>query len=386
MGKRIYLDYNSTTPVDKLVVEAMLPTFSESFGNPSSENHDTGLSAREMVEMARAQVAGIVNMRPRDVIFTSGATEANNLAIHGMAAGADGPFRAAVSGTEHKSVLEPYGHLKGAEVRYITVSGDGLPEMDWLSGIPRGSLDIISVMAANSETGVIAPMKEITELAHEKEALVHCDATQAVGKIPFDAGEIDMVTFSSHKIYGPKGCGALVATKEARRRMAGVIHGGGQEDGLRSGTLNVPAIVGFGAACDIASDEGLEDAQRQEKLRDGFESALVEAVPDTTINGKGAPRIPNTSSFRMAGAIADAVIVNAPEIEIATGSACSSSTMEPSHVMVAMGLDRDAAGECLRASVGRQTTEEDVNTAVESLSKAARFIRGKEAEIAGAVS
>ena len=356
----------------------MLPAFSENFGNPSSENHDTGRAAREMVEMARARVAGIVGMRPRDVIFTSGATEANNLAIQGMAAGSDGPLRAAVSGTEHKSVLEPYGHLKEAKVRYITVLGDGLPEMDWLSDIPRGSLDIISVMAANSETGVIAPMREITELAHEKEALVHCDATQVVGKIPFDAGEIDMVTFSSHKIYGPKGCGALVATREARRRMAGVVHGGGQEGGLRSGTLNVPAIVGFGAACDIAA-EGLRDAPRQEALRDRFESALVESVPDTTFNGRDAPRIPNTSSFRMAGAPADAVIVNAPEVEIATGSACSSSTMEPSHVMVAMGLDRDAASECLRVSVGRQTTEEDIETAVSGFTRAAQFIRGMEA-------
>ena len=356
----------------------MLPAFSENFGNPSSENHDTGRAALEMVEAARAQVAGIVGMRTRDVIFTSGATEANNLAIHGMAAGSDGPLRAAVSGTEHKSVLEPYRQMEG--MRHIVVRGDGMPEMDWLSGIPRGSLDIISVMAANSETGVMAPMREITELAHEKEALVHCDATQAVGKIPFDAGGIgiDMVTFSSHKIYGPKGCGALVATREARRSMAGMVHGGGQEDGLRSGTLNVPAIVGFGAACDIAAGEGLEDAPRQEKLRDGFESALVEVVPDTTINGKGAPRIPNTSSFRMAGAIADAVIVNAPGIEIATGSACSSSTMEPSHVMVAMGLDRDAANECLRLSIGRQTTGDDMEAAVSGLAQAARFIRSME--------
>lgn len=383
MGNRIYLDYNSTTPVDRRVVEAMMPAFSENFGNPSSESHDTGRVARVMVDEARAGVAAIVKRDPQDVIFTSGATEANNLAIHGIAAGLGRPMRAAVISTEHKSVLEPYRALEreaGADVRYVPVSGDGLPETDWLEEIPDGSLDMVSVAAANGETGVINPVGEIAGAAHRKGALVHCDATQIIGKSEFNAGllETDMITFSSHKIYGPKGCGALVAARDVRRRrLRGVVHGGGQEDGLRSGTLNVPAIVGFGAACKIAAPESPGEAGRQGRLRDTFEDLMISKIPGAEINGRGATRLPNTSNIRIPGAFADAVIANAPDVEISTGSACTSSTMEPSHVLVAMGLNHDAANECIRVSIGRQTTGDDITSAASAIDRAAAFVIGK---------
>ena len=247
--------------------------------------------------------------------------------------------------------------------------------------------DVVSVMAANSETGVINPIMEVARLAHGHGALFHCDATQAIGRIPFDAREmgIDMVTLSSHKIYGPKGAGALVATREARKRLAAVMHGGGQERDLRSGTHNVPAIVGFGMACGIATREGLRDAARQRELRDGFETELRLTVPGVTINGSGAERLPNTSSVRIAGALADAVIIRATGIEISTGSACSSSTMEPSHVLTAMGLDRDAADESIRVSIGRPTTKQDMDMAISEIANAAQSVR-KATSMQGAVT
>ena len=232
-------------------------------------------------------------------------------------------------------------------------------------------------MAANSETGVINPVREAARLAHGHGALFHCDATQAIGRIPFDAREmgIDMATLSSHKIYGPKGAGALVATREARKKLAAVMHGGGQERDLRSGTPNVPAIVGFGMACGIATRERLRDAARQRDLRDDFERALKSSISGIIINGRNAERLPNTSSIRIIGALADAVMLRADKIEISTGSACSSNTIEPSHVLTAMGMDRDAADETIRVSIGRQTTKHDMDLAVKEIVKAVGFVR-----------
>ena len=378
----VYLDYNATTPVEGRVIDAMLPLFAEHFGNPSSVHHDQGRTAARIMEEARGKVADAVGMETHDVIFTSGATEANNLALAGMQRGMCRPIKVLAGATEHKSVIQTCRMLQeeGSSFATIPVFRNGTLDIVSLEDMMSDSVDVVSVMAANSETGVINPVGIAADIVHRHGAALHCDATQAVGKIPFDAGEMgaDMVTLSSHKIYGPKGCGALVATRDARRRMAAILHGGGQERELRSGTPNVPAIAGFGEACSIAATEGLADAGRQRGLRDMFETNLAVAVPDVSVNGLGAARLPNTSNIRIRGALADAVLTRVPSA-MSTGSACASGTMEPSHVLVAMGLDREAAGESIRVSVGRNTGERDIDMAVSELAKAASFVRRAEA-------
>ncbi len=382
-----YLDYNATTPVDKRVIQSMIPIFEKEFGNPSSQNHDTGKMANHIVKEARQAVAKIVGMASSDVIFTSGATEANNLVFYGLSINKGRqPLHILVGASEHKSVLEPCRILseQGATVKKINVTSDGTLDIDSLKEtLTHGSVDVVSVMAANSETGVIHPIKEVVQIAHAFNVLVHCDATQAIGKIPFDAKEldIDMVTFSSHKIYGPKGIGALVATRDARKQMRALLYGGGQENNMRSGTLNVPGIVGFGKACEIAQGERLQNSAIQEKLRDNFENKITQSISGVTIHGKTARRIPNTSSLRIAGVLADVMIVNARNIEISTGSACSSASLEPSHVLIAMGLDSDKANESIRVSIGRQTTQQDIDIAVDAIAKSTQFVRAKESEM-----
>ena len=376
-----YLDHNATTPVDGQVLSVMTPLFAEHFGNPSS-SHASGSVAAEVVEDARRKVAGAIGMGASDMIFTSGATEANNLALKGLQRGLGRPITILAGATEHKSVLQTCSDLAegGSGFRTIPVRRDGTINIGAMESMITDNVDVVSVMAANSETGVVHPVAEVAEMAHQHGALLHCDATQAVGKIPFDGDKMgaDMVTLSSHKIYGPKGCGALAATREARRRIAAIIHGGGQEREMRSGTLNVPAIAGFGEACRIAVTSGLADTPRQRHLRDEFERRLSEAIPDVLVNGAGAARLPNTSNVRVRGALADAVMTRMPSVEISTGSACSSSTMEPSHVLVAMGLDRTAADESIRVSVGRGTRMADVEVAVSEIAGAVRAVRAVE--------
>ena len=377
------MDYNATTPVDPRVLDVIVSALSDEFGNPSSI-HATGRTALTMVERAREQVASAVGMGPADVVFTSGATEANNLALAWM--GPNSGHAVLYGSAEHKSVIETCVRMgeSGSDCRPIPVTPGGIVDpgtvREMVERVPDTAL--VSVAAANSETGAINPVDEIAQAVHDAGALLHCDATQALGKIPFDAGssDIDIVTISSHKIYGPKGCGALVADRDARKKIKAIIHGGGQEMGLRSGTLNVPGIVGFGRACELAVSDGIVDASRQRSIRDRFEEKIA-AVGNVTVNGEAAPRLPNTSNIRMAGALADAVIVNAPGIEISSGSACSSSAMEPSHVLTAMGLSRDAADESLRISFGRPSKAEDAETAAAALAGAARFVREKESAV-----
>ena len=369
-----YLDYNSTTPPDERVLRAINDA-QNVFGNPSS-NHSTGGAAANLVEESRRSVAGAVGMSENDVIFTSGATEANNLALAGLAAG--GRLRMLVGATEHESVmqacraLERVGH--GCEI--VPVNGDGMVDLGMLESMLSKGVDVVSLMAANSETGVIHPWDEIVALATKHGALFHCDATQAVGKVPFDAGQsgIDMVTLSSHKIYGPKGVGALVATRHARKKIGAIIHGGGQEKNLRSGTPNVQGIAGFGAACRLVP-ECLGDSKRQEKLRDKFEKDLAGAAPGVSVNGAGAARLPNTSNVRMKGVLSDALVSRLPTVEISTGSACSSDNPMPSRVLLAMGLDDAAASESFRISLGRQTTQSDVEAAVTEIAYTSSEIR-----------
>lgn len=376
-----YLDYNSTTPVEERVLKIMMPLFAKYFGNPSS-SHESGREAAHVVEEARRKVAGAVGMGASDVVFTSGATEANNLALAGLRGGLGRAVSVLAGATEHKSVLQTCANLAddGSKFRTVPVHADGVVNIKVMESMMSDDVDIVSVMAANSETGVVHPVGEVARLAHNYGALFHCDATQAIGKVPFDGDSVDadMVTLSSHKIYGPKGCGALVATREARRRIRTILHGGGQERGMRSGTLNVPAIAGFGEACSMAISDGLADAPRQRRLRDGFERLLSDTIQDISVNGAGTNRLPNTSNVRLHGALADAVMARIPSVEISTGSACSSSAMEPSHVLVAMGLDRTAADESVRISIGRSTAKADIESAVFEISRAVKSIRAIE--------
>lgn len=369
-----YMDYNSTTPPDDRILHAMNAA-QDMFGNPSS-NHSTGKAAANLMAESRRSVADAVGMSEQDVIFTSGATEANNLALAGLATG--GRLRMLVGATEHESVMQACRALErvGHGCAIMPVNRDGTVDLGELKSMMSKGVDVVSLMAANSETGVLHLWDEIAALAMKHGALFHCDATQAVGKVPFDAGQsgIDMVTLSSHKIYGPKGCGALVATRQARKKMGAIIHGGGQEKGLRSGTPNVQGIAGFGAACRLVP-EWLEDSKRQEKLRDKFEKDLAGTAPGVSVNGVGAERLPNTSNVRMKDVLSDALVSRLPTVEMSTGSACSSDNPLPSRVLLAMGLDDTAASESFRVSLGRQTTQRDVEDAVTEIAYVASEIR-----------
>lgn len=383
----IYLDYNSTTPVDPRVLNRMDEAYRDCFGNPSS-THMTGASARDLVDESRASTSHLLGTDPNNIIFTSGATEANNTVVSWLAPDAKNK-RILYGATEHKSIIQPCTYMArnfGLDAVPIPVTKDGIIDTQkYTELLEQTPANVVSVMAANSETGVINPIQELASIAKEHNAVFHCDATQAVGRIPFDMDEmgVDIATISSHKIYGPKGVGALVASRDIRRRMTPMIHGGGQENELRSGTENVPGIAGFAEACDIARTEGLADSARQARLRDHLEEQIVTLLGyGTTVNGKTADRIPNTSSIRIKGALADAVMVNMRKAEISTGSACTSSTMEPSHVLVAMGLSREEADESIRASLGRPTTKDDIDESVQDIVRAARYVREKEALVA----
>lgn len=384
LSDNTYLDYNATTSVDSRIVKDTLPLFVAWFGNPSSSHHRHGQDANARVEDARVHVAQLVGMSSPDVIFTSSATESNNLALRGVVEGNCKRASVLVGSTEHKSVLETAKRLEElgfVRVSTVPVDSDGIISPKSLeTTITEQGADLVSIMAANSETGVIHPIEELAKVAHSAGALFHCDATQALGRIPFDASElgVDMVSMSGHKMYGPKGVGALVANRRARKALRAVMLGGGQEGGLRSGTPNVPGIVGLGRACEIASTEGIADGPRQASLRDRLERILIESLPGTTVNGAGAPRLPNTSSVRFEGAMSYAVIANAPGVAISSGSACSSSTIEPSHVLLAMGLSDTEADETVRISLGRPTTEKDIELAAEQIIAAVRRVRGLE--------
>jgi len=380
----IYLDHNSTTLTDSSVVNSIILFYNQKFGNPSNEHHVYGHDAIAGIELARSQVAHLTGMTPPDVIFTSGATESNNMALRGIAEGCDKRATMLVGTTEHKSILETAKRLEELDLaKIVTVPADSngviLPE-SLSKTISEHGATMVSIMAANSETGVIHPTKELARVAHDAGALFHCDATQALGRIPFDATEmgVDMVSLSGHKMYGPKGIGALVANRRARKALRAVTLGGGQEGGLRSGTPNVPGIVGLGKACEIAAAEGIADGPRQAGLRDRLERLLADGLPGVTVNGAGAPRLPNTSSVRFEGAMSYATIANAPAVAISSGSACSSSTIEPSHVLLAMGLSDTEADETVRISLGRPTTTGDIERAAEHIIAAVRRVRGLE--------
>lgn len=381
MPTTIYLDYNATTPCDPRVVEKMLPYFIETFGNPANALHRQGRLAARAMDDARLQVAGLIGAREHEIIFTSGATESNNLAILGLARINKNTSRKRIvtSAIEHKAVLLACKKLaeEGFDLVILPVDKTGVVSQDAANEAINENTLLVSIHAANNEIGTIQPISQLAELAHQHGALFHCDAAQAVGKILVQVNDwnVDLLSISAHKLYGPKGVGALFIRGGTNTiPLEPLWYGGGQENGIRSGTSNVPGIIGMGEACQISVSEIASESAHIRAMRDELESRLVALVPSMQINGSQAERLPNTSSLTFPGLDADAIILNAPEIMIGTGSACTSGAVEPSHVLTALGLSRQNASATVRVSLGRFTQPEQVPEATQSLAKAIRRI------------
>jgi len=380
----IYLDYHATTPCDLRVVETMLPYFTEHFGNPSSELNVAGRNASAAVDTARAQVAALIGALPGEIVFTSGATESNNIALLGLAQAASGNRRRVITiSTEHKAVLNPCHELenRGFETVVLPVKTDGQVDLEELRQAITEDTLVVSIHAANNEIGTIQPIRAIAALAHEKGAIFHCDAAQAVGKIPVDvdAWDVDLLSLSAHKLYGPKGVGALyVRNGVYASQIKPLVFGGGQERNLRSGTLNVPGIVGLGAACALCHDELSQEASRIGALRDALESAIITSLPTVRRNGALEKRLPGNSSLLLPGLEAEALIANVPELALSTGSACTSGAPEPSHVLLAIGLTRVESYSTVRIGIGRFTANYDITYAATLIVNAARRLMERQ--------
>ena len=376
----IYLDHHATTPVDARVLEAMLPFFSEKFGNAASRQHQFGWDAADAVERARKQIATLIGAGSKDIIFTSGATEANNLAIKGAAKARRSERDHLVRDhlvtivTEHKSVLDPMASLEkqGWRVTVLPVNADGLIDVSELERAITDRTSLVSVMTANNEIGVLQPVKEAAAAAHAKGAWFHTDAVQAVGKVPFDvdALDVDFASITAHKLYGPKGVGALYVRRKGRDvKIAAEINGGGHERGTRSGTLNVPGIVGFDRAAEIARAEMPSESTRVARLRDRLLDGLRSKTEGMTVNGAlldRAARLPGNLNVSFAGVDGEALLVSLDDIAVSSGAACTQA--EPSHVLMALGLSKDRALASLRFGIGRSTTAADVDYAAEKVS------------------
>lgn len=362
----------------------MLPFFLETYANPSSSVHAHGRRAAEAVEMARAQVANAIGAAAGEIVFTSGATESNNLAIHGAARAAPRDRnKLLATAVEHKCVLETGKWLatQGYEFVTIPVSRDGVLDLGALVDLVDERTILVSVQAASNEVGTIQPIGEVAQIVHRAGALLHCDAAQALGRIPVDVvqWDVDSMSLSAHKCYGPKGVGALYLNGGPRRAsLEPLLFGGGQEAGLRPGTLNVPGIVGFGKACDIVVEGLSVESRRVGRLRDWLESLLLGGLEGVHRNGALARRLPGNSSLWFDGVEADALIANLPEIALSTGSACSSGALEPSHVLTAMGLSREEANRTVRIGIGRFTMEDELAFAAERIGEAVAQIRTRE--------
>ncbi len=374
----IYLDNQATTPCDPRVVEAMLPYFSDWFGNPHSAEHAAGKRSADAVEQARAEVAALIGAEPREIVFTSGATESNNLAIKGAArhAGTGGARRIVTLATEHKCVLESVRELgeEGFEPVVLPVERSGLLDLDRLADALRVPTLLVSVMAVNNETGIVQDIGEIGALASRAGALLHSDAAQAAGRVPIDVNRaaLSLASLSAHKIYGPKGIGALYVRRRPRVRLKPLFSGGGQERGLRSGTVPAPLAVGFGTAARLARLEMEGDELRIAALRDRLYGRLAGSVPGVRLNNAEAPHIAGNLSLRFPGQRAAELLAACPELCLSTGSACTSAEIAPSHVLTAMGLSREEAARSLRVGIGRFTSAADIETAATLLSEACR--------------
>ncbi|HUL72667.1 MAG TPA: aminotransferase class V-fold PLP-dependent enzyme [Vicinamibacterales bacterium] len=377
----VYLDAHATTPADPRVVEAMLPYFTQHFGNPASASHAWGWKAQEAVEEARREVAALIGAAAREIVFTSGATESNNFAINGVAQLAAPDRRAIVtSAIEHKSVLEASKRLaaSGWRVTILPVQPDGRVDLDALRAATTRETALVTIMAANNEIGVVQPLAEIGAIAHAAGALFHVDAAQAVGKIPIDvnAMNVDLLSLTGHKMYGPKGCGALFVRK--RTELAPLIVGGGQERGLRSGTLNVPGIVGLGKACAISRVDMAAESARLARLRDRLLAGLQARLDRVTVNGSLQHRLPHNLHVTFADVDHASLVLAIGDIAVSSGSACGSASAEPSHVLRAIGADASENSASIRFGLGRFTTEDDVDYAIERLTGAVQRLRNLE--------
>ncbi len=373
MKPPIYMDHNATTPVDPRVVEAMLPCFTQHFGNAASRTHAYGWAASKLAEDARAAVAAALGAHPEEIVFTSGATEANNLAIKGVAAALSGRRRHVVTcATEHKAVLDPCAALAraGFETTVLPVDARGRLDLAGLEAALGERTALASIMLANNETGTLHDVAAVAEACRARGAVLHCDATQAVGKIPVDvrALGVDLLSLSGHKIYGPKGIGALyVRRARPRLHLVPILDGGGHEQGMRSGTLNVPGVVGLARALEIARAEMAAEAARLAALRDRLERALTSRLEAVTVNGDPEHRLPNTLNASFAGVDGAALLVGLKEVAVASGSACTSADPKPSHVLIAMGRSRDLANASIRFSLGRSNTTDEVDVVADAV-------------------
>jgi cysteine desulfurase len=374
----IYLDYQATTPCDPRVVQAMLPWFTEKFGNPSSATHAYGREAEAGVERARTQLASLIGAEAREIVFTSGATEANNLAVKG-AAHFHGPFgkdHIVTLASEHKCVLESCLALEreGFRVTFLPVERNGLVDLARLEAALDERTALLSVMAAHNEIGVVQPMIEIGKLARARGALFHTDAAQAVGKIAIDVGAwgVDLMSISGHKIYGPKGIGALYVRRRPRARIAPLFDGGGQERGLRSGTLPTPLCVGLGEAAAIAQAALAEEAARLLALRNRFLAGIRARLPEAVLNGDLERRLPGNLNFSFSGVPAPDLMAACPGLALSSGSACTAASIEPSYVLRALGMSDEMAAASIRIGLGRFTTTEEVDYSVETMAQAVR--------------
>ena len=376
----IYLDNSSTTPVDPLVLEAMIPYYTEHFGNAASRSHPFGWSAEDAVDHAREQVARLINATEKEIIFTSGATEGDNLAMKGVfdMYSRKGNHIITVT-TEHKAVLDTGKHIEkmGGEVTYLKVDNQGNIDLKELEAAITDKTILVSIMYANNEMGTIHPIREIADIVHKKGALLFTDATQAVGKIPVDviADGIDLMTFTAHKMYGPKGVGALyVRRKNPRVKVTAQLDGGGHERGMRSGTLNVPGIVGFGKAAELAMQEMHQDAERLSALRDKLENALL-GLEEAYVNGNPNSRLPHLTNISFKYVEGEGLMMAFKDIAVSSGSACTSASLEPSYVLKALGLGDDLAHSSIRFSLGRFTTEEQIDFTIDHVKTAVTKLR-----------
>ena len=377
----IYLDNNSTTPCDPRVVDAMVPYFYDKFGNAASRSHHFGWEAEDAVDYSREQIAKLLNVEDKEVIFTSGATESNNLAIKGVfEMYAKKGNHIITAETEHKAVLDTCKHLEkaGAEITYLKVQEDGLVNLADLEAAIRPTTILVSLMWANNETGVIQPMADIAKICEKHGVLFHSDATQAVGKIPTHPREtgVHLMSFTAHKMYGPKGVGALyVSRKNPRVKVTAQMDGGGHERGMRSGTLNVPGIVGFGKAAELARLEMHQDAERLSKLRDRLQASLCQ-LEETKVNGNEGSRMPHVTNISFKHVEGEGLMMTFNQnIAVSSGSACTSASLEPSYVLVSMGLGDDLAHSSIRFSLGRFTTDEDVDMAIKLVTDGVNHMR-----------
>jgi cysteine desulfurase len=381
MTKPVYLDFHATTPVDPRVVEAMLPYFSDHFGNPASKQHAFGWRAQEAVDKARSEIGSLIGASGAEIIFTSGATESNNLAIKGAAQrGRSRGDHIVTVKTEHKSVLDSFKTLEksGWRVTWLGVNGDGLIDLDEVASVVTNKTVLVSVMAANNEIGVLQPLAEIGAIASAAGALFHTDAAQAAGKIPIDvhAMGIDLLSLTGHKYYGPKGAGALyIRRRKPRIELACQIDGGGHEQGLRSGTLNVPGIVGLGRAAAICRAEMTDESARLSRLRDRLLEGLRNGLDGIRVNGSMASRLPHNLHLSFDRVEGEALLMALGDLAVSTGSACSSGSQAPSHVLQAIGAIGEGIGASVRFGLGRTTTDADIDFAIDRVTTVVKSLR-----------